>query len=182
MTERSRGTCLARSRKFAGRLAILFATAHWAIAPASAQDVAARAGDWDYGSDGEMVAASTRNPDGTMFGLVCSPECIGYVNDDRACDEQTTYEAVMSSPGRADPMRLECRHHDEGYALLFTPDEAFIGTLRNGPEVTITVRRSGYADRVYRFSLNGAYDAVYMALSTAIAISGRPRPPENHGL
>jgi hypothetical protein len=88
----------------------------------------------------------------------------------------------MSSPGRADSFRLECRHTEAGYALLFTPNEAFISTLRNGPEVTITVRRSGHADRIYRFSLNGAYDAVYMTLATAIAIGGDRPDPENHGL
>lgn len=168
--------------KLAGRLAKLLVAASFAIAPASAQDVAAQAGDWVYGSDGEMVATSTQNADGAMFGLICSPDCIGYINDDRSCDEQAAYEAVMSSPGRTDPMSLTCRHHDEGYALLFTPDAAFISTLRNGPEVTITIRRSSYADRVYRFSLNGAYDAVYMTLATAMAISGQRPDPENHGL
>jgi len=182
VTQGSEARLARRLPGFAVRLAALLAAAGFGMAPASAQDVAAQIGDWIYGSDGEMVAASTRNADGTMFGLVCSPECIGYINDDRSCDEAVAYDAVMTSPDRADPMQLECRHHDEGYALLFTLDAAFVDTLRNGPEVTITVRRRGHADRVYRFSLNGAYDAVYITLATAIAMGGRRPDTENHGL
>lgn len=150
-------------------------------APATAQDVAARVGDWDYGSDGQMAAASTSNADGAMFGLVCSRNCIGYINDDHPCEEGAAYEAVMTSPGRADRLRLECRHTGAGYALLFTPNEAFIDTLRNGPEVAVTVRRSGHADRDYRFSLDGAHAAVYITLATAIAISGERPGAENPG-
>ena len=44
---------------------------------AAAQDVMATSGDWQYGADTELAAASTRNAQGWLFGLVCSPDCIG---------------------------------------------------------------------------------------------------------
>lgn len=145
------------------------------ISPATqaiAQDMMARVGDWEYGADAELAAASTQNADGAMFGLVCSPSCIGFIKIDRPCEERQAYDGLMRSPGRADPLRLECRRIDEGYSLLFTPTAAFIDTLRNGPEVTVSMRLGGDADIVYRFSLNGAFDAVYATLATAIAAGG----------
>jgi len=107
-----------------------------------------------------------------MFGLVCSPNCIGFLKTDRPCEDGQAYAGLMQSPGRADPLRLECRRIDEGYSLLFTPTAAFIDTLRNGPDVTVSMRLGGAADTVYRFSLNGAFDAVYVTLATAIAAGG----------
>ena len=138
----------------------------------AAQEVMARAGDWEYGADAELAAASTRNAEGSLFGLVCSPNCVGFIETERPCDEGRAYDATMSSPGRADMLRLECRRLEARYAMLFTPSPAFIETLRNGPEVRVTVRREGLEDSVFSFSLNGAYDAVYVTLATAIAASG----------
>jgi hypothetical protein len=145
-------------------------------APAAAQDVSARAGDWDYGADGEMAAASTRNDQGWLFGLVCSPNCLGFIESDQPCEAGRRYDAMMRSPGREDPVPLECRRLGERFALVFTPTSAFIETLRNGPQVTLSVRLQGAADTDFGFSLNGAYDAVYMTLATAIATSSGATP------
>lgn len=146
-------------------------------ATATAQEVMARAGDWDYGADPELAAASTRNAQGWLFGLVCSPNCIGFVESDHPCEPGRRYDGLMKSTGRQDPVPLECRPLDGRYALLFTPTAAFIETLTNGPEVTMSVRLSGTADTDFRFSLNGAYDAVYVTLATAIAASGDGESP-----
>lgn len=145
---------------------------------ATAQDVMARSGDWVYGADAELAAASTRNAQGWLFGLVCSPNCIGFVESDQPCAPGRRYAGTMKSAGREDPVPLECRPLADRYALLFTPNAAFIATLTNGPEVTMSVRLSGTADTDFRFSLNGAYDAVYVTLATAIAASGDGESPE----
>ena len=149
--------------------------------PVAAQDMMARAGDWEYGADAELAAASTQNAEGAMLGLVCSPSCIGFLRIDRTCEDGQAYDGLMRSPGRADPLRMECRRIDTGYSLLFTPTAAFIDTLQNGPEVTVAVRLGGDADIVYRFSLNGAFDAVYATLATAIAAGGE-QPQADPGL
>lgn len=153
-----------------------------AAAPAKAQDVMASAGDWQYGADSELAAASTRNDRGWLFGLACHPDCIGFVESDQPCEEGRRYDGVMSSPGREDPVPLECRHLERRFALLFTPTPAYIETLRNGPQVTISVRLQGSEPVDFRFSLNGAYDAIYVTLATAIAASGGPPEPANPGL
>ena len=165
-----------------GGLALLLMIGIGTATPAAAQDVMARAGDWEYGSDAELAAASTRNPEGSLFGLVCSPNCIGFVESARPCEEGRIYDGTMSSPGRADPLRLECRHLEGRYALLFTPNGAFIETLRNGPEATVSVRAGGAADIVFRFSLSGAYDAIYVTLATAVAASGEVPEAAEPGL
>ena len=69
-------------------------------------------------------------------------------------------------------MPLECRPLNGRYALLLTPTEVFVDMLTSGPEVTVSVRLRGEADTDFRFSLNGAYDAVYVTLATAVAVSG----------
>jgi hypothetical protein len=141
-------------------------------AAAKAQDVMASAGDWEYGADAELAAASTRNAQGWLFGLVCSPDCIGFVESDQPCEPGRSYQGLMKSTGREDPVPLECRPLNGRYALLFTPTAAFIRMLTSGPRVTVSVRLRGTADTEFRFSLNGAYDAIYVTLATAIAASG----------
>src|SRR5689334_3915820 len=102
-------------------LSLLLPAVLWSAAPVAAQQVMARVGDWEYGSDSELAAASTQNAEGAMFGLVCSPDCIGFVRSDQRCEEHRAYDGVMRSPGREDPMRMECRRIEDGYSLLFTP-------------------------------------------------------------
>lgn len=150
---------------------LISASALCCVSPAAAQDVAARAGDWDYGADGELAAASTRNDQGWLFGLVCSPDCLGFIESDQPCEQGRRYDAMMRSPGREDPVPLECRRLEGRFAMIFTPTLAFIETLQNGPQVTVSVRLQGATDTDFRFSLNGAYDAVYVTLATAIATS-----------
>lgn len=147
-------------------------------AAATAQEVMASTGDWEYGADTELAAASTRNAQGWLFGLVCSPNCIGFVESDQPSDTGRRYEGLMKSAGREDPVPLECRPLNGRYALLFTPTAAFIRMLSSGPQVTVSVRLRGTADTDFRFSLNGAYDAIYVTLATAIAASGDAGSPD----
>ena len=166
------GTRLMRKAAFWLALAGLGATA-----PASAQDAMATAGDWQYGADASLAAASTRNAQGWLFGLVCSPNCIGFIEHDQPCVEGQRYDGRMKTARREDPVPLECRRLNDRYALLFTPTEAFIDMLTSGPEVTVSVRLRGDAATDFRFSLNGAYDAVYVTLATAVAASGAEPGP-----
>lgn len=146
-------------------------------ASAAAQDVMASAGDWQYGADAELAAASTRNAQGWLFGLVCSPNCIGFVESDQPCESGRRYDGIMASTGREDQVALECHPLDGRYALLFTPTETFIEMLTSGPHVTVSVRLGGTADTDFRFSLNGAHAAVYVTLATAMAASGNGAGP-----
>jgi hypothetical protein len=141
--------------------------------PASAaQDVMATSGDWEYGADAELAATSTRNAQGWLLGMVCSPNCIGFIEHDQPCEQGRRYEGRMRTARRDDPVPLECRPLNGRYALLFTPTAAFIDLLTSGPEVTVSVRLRGDADTDFRFSLNGAWDAVYVTLARAVAASG----------
>jgi hypothetical protein len=160
----------------------LLAVAMQVATPAAAQDVMATAGDWEYGADSELAAASTRNDQGWLFGLVCSPNCIGFIESDRPCEPGRRYDSIMRSAGREDPVPLECRPLEGRFAMLFTPTPAYIEMLRNGREVTVSVRLGGTADTDFRFSLNGAYDAIYVTLATAIAASGETPEQANPGL
>ena len=141
-------------------------------AAVGAQDAMATVGDWEYGADSSLAAASTRNAQGWLFGLVCSPDCIGFIEHDQPCEPGRRYEGRMTTARREDPVPMECRPLNGRYALLFTPTEAFIDMLTSGPEVTVSVRLRGDTDTDFRFSLNGGYDAVYVTLATAIAASG----------
>jgi hypothetical protein len=148
-----------------------------APANSAAQDVMATSGDWQYGADTELAATSTRNAQGWLFGLVCSPDCIGFIEHDQPCEQGRRYESRMRTARRDDPVSMECRPLNGRYALLFTPTEAFIDMLTSGPEVTVSVRLSGDADTDFRFSLNGAWDAVYVTLATAVAATANPAGP-----
>ncbi len=142
-----------------------------------AQNVMAASGDWEYGADATMAAASTRNAQGWLFGLVCSPNCIAFIENDQPCEEGRRYDGVMKTARREDPVPFECRHLEGRFALMFTPTEVFIDMLTSGPDVTVSVRLRGNADTDFRFSLNGAYDAVYVTLATAIATMGSEAGP-----
>lgn len=172
----------ARARPAQRAAAALLAAAMHIATPAAAQDVMARSGDWEYGSDAELAAASTMNAEGSMFGLVCSPSCIAFIETDQPCEPGRAYDGTMTSPGRADPMQIECRPVEGRFALLFTPNEAFIATLSNGPDVIVSVRVGAAQNRVFRFSLVGAFDAVYVTLATALAASGDTPETADPGL
>lgn len=144
---------------------------------ALAQDVTGVSGSWQYGADTELAAASTLNERGWMFGLVCSPDCIGFIEHDQPCEAGRRYAGRMRIGGREHAVPLECRRVAARHAFLFTPTEDFVARLASGPEVTVSVRLAGEADTDFRFSLNGAYDAVYFTLATAMAATRRPAQP-----
>lgn len=165
-----------------GWLGLALAATCCSSVPASAQEAMASTGDWQYGADDELAAASTRNDQGALFGLVCSPDCIGFIQSNQACVPGRIYDGIMRSLGREDRMPLECQRVGGRFALLFTPTSAFVETLRNGPQVTVFVRLIGTTDTAFRFSLNGAYDAIYITLATAVAASNQTPDVQTPGL
>lgn len=142
-------------------------------APARAQEVTATYGDWVFGADSELAAASTANEDGQMLGLVCSPNCLLYISSEMPCREGAQYDGTMESTLGDQPTRFLCRLVEGRFALLATPTEALIDATRQAETLRFRVPlESGMT--TFRFSLNGAYRAIYAALERAMALAGTP--------
>lgn len=140
----------------------------WATS-ARAQDVETPHGDWMFGADANLAAASTTNGQGVMLGLVCSPNCVIYISSDMPCRADRDYDGSMESTAGNHPVRFTCQLVEGRFTLLASPTEAFIDAAAHAETLTFRVTLDAGAT-AFSFSLRGAYQAIYVALERAVAI------------
>ena len=151
-------------RILAGMLFLFATTAH-------AQDVETAYGDWVFGADSELAAASTTNNDGVMLGIVCSPDCISYISSEVPCRPGDRYEGTMESTIGVHPIRFTCQLVQGRFTLLATPTEEMIDATAQAEELVFRVLLDD-SRRAFRFSLRGAFQAIHAALERAMALAG----------
>jgi hypothetical protein len=142
-----------------------------------AQTTSGTAGDWTFGNDADIAAASTTNSEGSMFGFVCTGErCTAYVESDKICAAGRRYRGVFRSNVADQERSMVCRIVDGRYVLIIIPDPPFIDMVAAGGEARISVSLDG-RDVVFGFSLTGAYDAIYLTLASSLLHSSdQPTP------
>ena len=148
-------------------------------AAASGQGVAGTSGDWSFASDGTVAEASVDNADGATLGIVCAENCLAYVASPRACREGAVYAATIQSTIGNFPVRMTCRRVDERYVLAMVPDATFLDTTGQCAEIAFSVVLDGSEPTLLRFSLAGAYHAIYLTLAMGMlnsAPEGGPAP------
>jgi hypothetical protein len=158
-----------RTRKAARLFALILACC---AATARAQEAGATYEDWQFAADATLATASTTNEDGEAFGIVCSPDCITYIASEMPCSPEDTYEGTMESAIGVEPVRFTCRVVEERFTLLFTPAETLIDASVGAEDLTFRVLLDD-GNRAFRFSLRGAFQALYAALERATALAQR---------
>ena len=143
-------------------------------APGRAQDIEAAYGDWMFGADRELAAASTTNGEGVMLGIVCSPDCVTYISSEVPCRPNGHYEGTMESSIGTYPVRFVCQLVEGRFTLLATPTQELIDATAHAEELTFRVTLDDNS-RAFRFSLRGAFQAIYAALQRAMALAGASR-------
>ena len=84
---------------------VLFILAIFAASPALAS---ASYGRWSASDLGAFSEAHTSNEFGATFGMLCSDECIFYVNTGQKCEQGRSYPAVMNTVAGAASIDLTC--------------------------------------------------------------------------
>lgn len=141
--------------------------------PAFAQAQSGAYGDWTFGIDTELTAASTTAADGSTFGMVCRENCLTYIESGRSCREGAFYMGRVESRLGAFEVQWRCRHLGERFVLTATPTEDLITVIAQCSEISFSVALEDGNPNVFRFSLGGAYEAISTVLEAAIAISER---------
>lgn len=140
--------------------------------PALAQDVETTYGDWVFGADTAMAAASTANDDGAMLGIVCSPDCIAYISSAVPCRAGNQYDGTMESTIGVHPVRFTCQIIEDRFTLLATPTQELIDATARADELTFRIVLDDAGRTAFRFSLHGAFQAIYATLEHAIGLAG----------
>ena len=155
-----------------GRLAV--AAAFTVAAGASAQQASGVSGDWTFGTDATLAGAATTNAEGSTFGMVCTVNCINYVDSDQPCDDGVGYQGRLSSAAGEFEVTMTCRHLVGRYVLTMNPDEDFLRMIAESGEFTLSVPHPD-GPRVFVFSLRGAYPALSLTIAAAMLLPGAPQ-------
>jgi hypothetical protein len=156
-------------------IALLSAVSAW---PAHAQAQSGEFGDWVFGIDTALTAASTGAADGSRYGMVCGQNCLIYIESDRRCREGALYTGTSQSSARNFDVQWRCHHLEGRSVLTAVPNEDFMAVISQCAEVTFSVALEEEHPDVFRFSLGGAYEAISRALEGAIAIVERRQQPD----
>lgn len=156
-----------RNRSFIGFCACasaMLARPHAAIG----QIVTGTSGEWVFSSDESVAEASVTNADGAVFGIVCAGNCHNYLASDRPCREAAAYSGTMRSTIGEFPVEMTCRHVEGRFVLTMNTSEDFIRIAAECAELGVSVRLDESDSQLYRFSLRGAYQAIYLTLASAM--------------
>lgn len=162
-----------RLMRKAGKVIALGLALTVAAAPARAQEDVAASGDWLYRADADLAAAWTSNADGAVLGMVCARNCTNYIDIGRACRDGERYPGRMEGRTGTFPVEFTCRLVEDRYVLLTPPNEDFINIVGGSTEIAYSVNLDPAGPSTFRFSLHGAYDAIYTTLEAGIAIADR---------
>lgn len=141
--------------------------------PAYSQAQSGTFGDWDFGIDTELTAASTGAADGSRFGIVCSENCLTYIESDRSCREGAFYMGSARSTLGTIEVQWTCHHLEGRFVLTAPPTEALITVIAQCSEISFSIALEDEQLNLFRFSLGGAYEAVTTVLEAAIPIAER---------
>lgn len=165
--------CLPPAKSWGLRLLTIFLFSIFEGSPAYSQTESGAYGDWVFGIDTELTAASTTAADGSRFGMVCGENRLAYVESDRSCREGAFYMGTVESRLGAFDVQWRCHHLEGRFVLTAPPTENLITVIAQCSEITFSVALEDEHLNVFRFSLGGAHEAISTVLEAAIAISER---------
>jgi hypothetical protein len=125
-------------------------------------------GRWIVDTEGDWVEAWTDNESGSEFGLLCSSDCMIYLDFRVACEEGEDYPAMVNSGGGALAITMRCHHYEERQIFIAEATGDYIDMLQQDKEVGFAFPLKDGLFRVARFSTQGGYEAVVAAIRIAM--------------
>ncbi|RVT92860.1 hypothetical protein [Sphingomonas crocodyli] len=116
-------------------------------------------GDWVVTPSKKWAVASTKNPSGSAFGVMCGPVCFAFLNPQKACDKGASYPAMMNSKAGAVLLELKCDIVDGDHFLTMPLNDVLIDTFEMGGDVRFAIPTSTGTFNISKFSLIGALTA-----------------------
>ena len=125
-------------------------------------------GRWVVIREGEWVEASTDNGSGSEFGLLCSAECMIYLDFRIECEDGHDYPAMINSGAGAVSISMRCHHYGDRPIFITEASGDYVDMLEQGKEVGFAFPLQNGQFRVARFSTHGGYEAILAALRIAM--------------
>jgi len=126
-----------------------------------------RFGRWTTSDLGDYMEAFTRNRAGSSFCVICGSQCLVYVDPKAKCESGQKYPAMISTIKGALQVDLLC-HHMESRHFFSTPaTHEHYELLRTGGDIGFALPLANGKFKVSTFSLDGAFDAVGLAVRQA---------------
>ena len=124
-------------------------------------------GDWTVQASPGTIEASTSVGE-TSFGLYCQgDQCMFYLHDSLQCLPGTKSPTLMSGTGSAASLNIQCTQVNGVLFQILEPFNLVLDEVKRGGSVSFAVPLQSGSFGVSRFSLNGGFDAVKMALQEA---------------
>jgi len=139
---------------------------HMTAAAAAAKST--RYGRWTVDIEGDWVEAWTDNESGSEFGLLCSSDCMIYLDFRTTCEEGHDYPAMINSDPGALSITMRCHHYEDRQIFITEATEEYIDMVERDGEIGFAFPLDGGQFRVVRFSTRGGYEAIVAALRIAM--------------
>ena len=139
------------------------------IKPGPGETILTRHRDWVVSEYGVYTGAYTNNADEIVFGVLCSDDCTFYLSSGDACDDGEVYPAMINSREGSAALELRCVRIDGHTLLSAGMIDPYIDLLRGGGVVGFAMPLASGHFEIFRFSLDGAVEAVARAATLADA-------------
>ena len=133
-------------------------------------------GSWAVERSGEYVEAYTSNSTGSVFGVLCSAQCLFYIDTKTTCEEKSEYPVLVNTSAGASYMKMVCMHVENSgrtrHVNILDDFETLKEMASSGSQIGFAVPLKDGAFKVSRFNLKGYSQA---ASVLARLQQGRPQ-------
>lgn len=116
-------------------------------------------GDWITDIGGTFNEAFVTNDSKSSFGLICSDQCLWYVDFQKACDDGDKYTALMADGESASAVKLTCLKMGKRFFMIVNDFDLVQKVTLRSNNVGFSIALEGGRFHVSRFSLRGAIAA-----------------------
>ena len=139
------------------------------IEPGPGETILTRHRDWVVSDHGEFTAAYTTNASERVFGMLCSADCSFYLADGNECEDGEDYPAMINASRGSAALELRCVMLDGFPVLSAGRTDPYLDVVKGGGIVGFAMPLASGRFEVFRFSLDGAAEAVLRAATLAVA-------------
>lgn len=133
-----------------------------------------RYGDWTVAEFGtKSYIATTTNPSGSLFGVVCGSTCTAVINPKIQCKDKQSIPALINSSAGSFSAQLTCLVIDGRYLFSTPVTKTFVDSMEIGGQLGIAFPMESGQFQVARFSLTGSLKAVLRAYDLSPASSAK---------
>jgi hypothetical protein len=136
-------------------------------------------GRWVVDGEGDWVEAWTDNESGSEFGLLCSTDCMIYLDFRTACDSGHDYPAMVNSGAGAISISMRCHRYEDRQIFITEASEDYVDMVQQGEEVGFAFPLENGQFRVSRFSTRGGYEAMLAAVRLAMKSGKLKQAPKD---